>query len=106
VQAAKISEAEQERQPRIDELAAEHGPRWIDRFKPGSFGCHELLDRTSMVAGLLDQYVLSHPACVMDPEWYALAWKASQALAELYHCVGASHLSEPDDEAPQTLEGA
>jgi hypothetical protein len=103
VQAAKIPEAEQERQQRIDELAAEHGPRWADPFKPGSFGCHELLDRTSTVAGLVDQYVLSHPACVLDPEWYALAWQASEALAALYQRIGSSHLGEPSDEAPRTL---
>jgi hypothetical protein len=102
VQAAKIPEMEQERQQQVDELAAEHGPRWFDTFKPGTFGCHELLDRTSMVAGLLDQYVLSHPACVLDAEWYALARQASEALAELYHRIGASHLAEEGDEAPQT----
>jgi hypothetical protein len=102
VQAAKIPDAEQERQQRIEELAAEDGPRWSDKFRPGSFGCHELLDRTSMVAGLLDQYVISHPACVLDPEWYALARQASEALAELYHRIGARHLGEPSDEAPRT----
>jgi hypothetical protein len=101
VQAAKIQDAEQWRQKQIDDLAAEHGPGWFSTFKPGSFGCHELLDRTSMVAGVLDQYVLSHPACVLDADWFALAWQASQALAELYHRVGARHLDEPSNEAPQ-----
>lgn len=100
MQADELPEAEQERRERIDELADEHGPRWLDAFKPGSFGCHELLDRTLLVANLVEQSILSHPACVHDPEWFALARQASDALAELYQRVGAAHLAEEDDQAP------
>jgi hypothetical protein len=56
-----------------------------------------------MAASLVDQYVLSHPACALDPQWYALARQASEVLAELYQRIGASHLGEPSDEAPRTL---
>jgi hypothetical protein len=101
VQAAKIPGVERERQQRIDEMAAENGPRWPDAFKPGSFGCHELLDRTMMAANIVDEYVLSHPACVQDPEWFALARQAADALAELYQRIGAAHLDEESSETPQ-----
>jgi hypothetical protein len=96
VQDDNIPEQQQERQARVDELVAEHGAPWLDTFRPGSFGCHELLDRTMVAAGMVDQYVLSHPACVRDPEWFALARQASAALAELYQRVGAIHLSVDD----------
>ena len=42
----RAREIETDRQGRIDELA-EQGPEWEARYQPGSFGCHELLDRTS-----------------------------------------------------------
>ena len=48
-QVAKASDSEQERKQLIDELVAEYGPNWSEEFKPGSFGCHELLDRTLLL---------------------------------------------------------
>src|SRR3954468_4686349 len=94
VQAAKTPEVQQERQQRLDEMAAGNSPGWLDDFKPGSFGCHELLDRTMMVAGIVEEYVLSHPSCLQDPEWFALARQAADALTDLYQRVGAMHLEE------------
>ncbi len=91
-QAAKAIDMEQERQQRIDELTAEHGPQWPEQYKPGSFGCHELLDRTSLAANLVEQYVLSHPACAQNRDWFALAEQAVAALRELYQRVGEEHL--------------
>lgn len=93
-QVAKSSDVEQDRQQLIDEFVAEDGPKWAESFKPGTFGCHELLDRTSLIVNLLDQFVVSHPACIQSPDWYALAAKASVALNELYQRIGACHLEE------------
>ncbi|HBI41340.1 MAG TPA: hypothetical protein DDY78_00590 [Planctomycetales bacterium] len=89
-------EAEQERQRLVNELIAEHGPNWSEQYKPGSFGCHELLDRASLTSDMVEQLVLSHPACLRNAEWYALAEQAAAALQELYQRVGAEHLD--DDE--------
>lgn len=89
-----VSDTEQERQQLADELLTDHGPRWVEQYKPGSFGCHELLDRTSLVADLLEQQVLSHPACVQNPDWFALAEQAVSALRELYQQIGAAHLDD------------
>jgi hypothetical protein len=84
-------ETEEERLRKVNELAAELGPNWADAYEPGSHGCHELLDRTNLIGDNLEHYVLEHPACMLNPEWYALAEKAVSALRELYQRVGAEH---------------
>ena len=95
----KATDTEQERRQCLEEMLAEHEPQWLDQFKPGSFGCHELLDRTMLAANLVDEYVRSHPACVQNPEWFALAEQAMSALEELYQRIGAEHLDEKDPAA-------
>ena len=89
----KALDPKEQRRQLIDEMVAEHGADWPEQYKPGSFGCHELLDRTSLIADTVDRHVLSHPTCVQNEEWFALAEKASAALWELYQRIGESHLS-------------
>ena len=96
-QPVKTFDTEEERRGRAAEIEAEQGPNWKDDYKPGSFGCHELLDRTNLVADNLEEFVLSHPACVQNAEWYALAEKAVTALRELYQRIGAEHLDAERD---------
>src|SRR5947209_16355639 len=91
VRTAEADAVEQERQRQAAELAAEDGPEWAAEYRPGSAGCHELLDRASLVADLLERHLLSHPACVANPEWYALAARAAAAVHDLYQRVGAEH---------------
>jgi len=93
---AMTGERERERQQHIEELIAEHGPQWSELYKPGSFACHELLDRTSMAGDIVEQYVLSHPACAQNQDWYALADQAVAALRELYQRIGEVHLEDQD----------
>jgi hypothetical protein len=95
----KSSEREEERRQLLKELSAEQGPDWAKQFKPGSFGCHELLDRTLLASGVVEEYVLTHPACAQNPEWYALADKAASALQDLYQRIGAAHLERDEAEA-------
>lgn len=76
------------------ELSADSGPGWADGFHPGTFGGHELLDRAALFAGWLDRDLLRHPACVANPEWYALAARAVEALTELHQRVGAEHWAD------------
>jgi hypothetical protein len=96
--ATKALALEQTRQQLANDMHADHGPHWAEQFKPGSFGCHELLDRTLMAAELVEQYVLSHPSCVQNREWFALAEQAVSALQELYQRVGAEHLDDTGTE--------
>ena len=93
----KTLETEQERQQLLDEMEADYGAGWREQFKPGSFGCHELLDRTSWLGDTLEAYVLSHPACIQNPQWYALANQAVTALRELYQRIGAEHMEPTSD---------
>lgn len=96
VRAKKATGRDQDRQQLIEELKTEQGPDWAKGYKPGSFGCHELLDRTSLIAGMVEEHVLNHPACARNRDWYALAEKAAAALHELYQRVGAEHLDDKD----------
>jgi hypothetical protein len=65
-----------------------------EQFQPGSYGCHELLDRTSVTAEIIERYILSHPACLQNQEWMKLAEQAVEALNSLYQKIGATHLDE------------
>jgi hypothetical protein len=100
-QEARSLDLEEQRQEILKEMIAEHGPEWTSQFGPGTMGCHELLDRTLLAAETVEQYVLSHPACAQNPEWYALAEQAVTALNELYQQIGAEHLSEKNNGASQ-----
>lgn len=91
---ARLLDAEQNRQHLIDELVADNGPDWAVGYQPGSFGCHELLDRTAIMAELLERQLLSHPACVQNEEWFRLAEQAVEIVNELYQRIGAAHLAE------------
>src|SRR4051794_11319077 len=103
----KPDAAEQDRLRLVGELTAESGPNWAEAYRPGSSGCHELLDRTSLLADLLEKHLLSHPACVANAGWYALAEQAAAALQELYQQVGpcisapeSSPIRVPSEEKP------
>lgn len=91
-QQLRFMDIEQERARSIDEFIIADGPQWAEKHVPGSFGCHELLDRTSVAAALVDTYILNHPACVQNAEWFALAERASSALNELYQRIGSLYL--------------
>ena len=87
-------EIEKDRQRQARELSADSGEDWAEEYRPGSAGCHELLDRTALLTDLLERHVLGHPACVARPEWYLLAEQAAAALRELYQQVAAEHMAE------------
>jgi hypothetical protein len=85
---------EAERQDRLRDFLQEEGQQALERFNPGTHGCHELLDRTAMVNDLLDRFIVSHPACLQNAEWYTLASQAADILQNLYQRVGAAHLED------------
>jgi hypothetical protein len=93
---AKATEREQDRQELLKELAADYGSEGPKQYEPGSFGCHELLDRTNLIGDMVEEYILNHPACVPNKEWFALAHDAVTALRELYQKVGAEHMGVDD----------
>jgi hypothetical protein len=87
---------EQERKRLLGEFAAEHGEDWSASYEVGTFGCHELLDRTAIAAEHVEHYILSHPSCVLHPGWHALAARATQALHELHQSIGKEHLEHDE----------
>ncbi|HEV7402941.1 MAG TPA: hypothetical protein VGO11_08450 [Chthoniobacteraceae bacterium] len=74
-------------------------------FAPGSFGCHELLDRTALMMHVLEEQVAEHQACVQRPDWFSLAYRAVELLNQLYQEVGAEHLAELPSTIPTTPTG-
>jgi hypothetical protein len=97
--ALHLLDSEQERQHLIEEFVADHGADWAAKYEPGTFGCHELLDRAGLLAELLERQILTHPACVQNEEWFKLAERAVDLINELYQRVGAAHLSVKDQQA-------
>lgn len=84
-------EVEQERQRSLAERDAEE-PGWRERYAPGSFGCHKALHVSSILTNLAATELLDHGAILQNPDWYALAERAHQALFDLYQAIGAVHL--------------
>ena len=64
------------------------------RYAPGSFGCHEALHMSLVLATMVDRDLADHPAIESRPEWKALADRAMEALNELYQVIGREHLEE------------
>src|SRR5262245_55083646 len=91
--AASEKELAQEWQTHRAAILAAQDPGYEERNQPGSFGCHELLDRVLLVGDLAEGQILDHPSCVLNEEWYRLALQAVEALRELYQRVGAEHLA-------------
>ncbi len=89
-----MTEVESQRHDAIAEIEAVDGPAWTDGYEPGTFGCHELLDRVHRISSLFQERVLEHPACLQNPEWYQLANSAVETIEKLYREISATHLSD------------
>ena len=81
-------------QTHLSAVGAEQQEGWEQQNQPGSFGCHELLDRVSLIGDLVESQVLQHPACALKEEWYLLANQATEALRELYQRIGSEHVTQ------------
>lgn len=80
------------RQQYLDEMSKDRDPNWRENFKPGTFGCHEALHMASVVGDMVDTQLLSHPAIIANPEWFAKAEAAAKACYDLYQAIGAEHM--------------
>lgn len=65
---------------------------WRSDYAPRSHGCHEALHMASFLNSAVHDELLVHPAVLQDPEWYAMACRAADALFELYQAIGQKHL--------------
>lgn len=96
--AANGKDAERDRQRLCQELDAELGSDWRIAYQPGSFGCHELLDRLALVSEVIETHIMEHPACVQNADWHALASRLAAKLGDLYQNVAAKHLAAQNEE--------
>lgn len=86
---------ESERQELLRRLGEDMPSYSRAEYGPGSFGCHELLDRTALVLDFLEKHIAEHPACVQQPSWFALVRDATASLSQLYQEIGRGHLYAP-----------
>jgi len=63
-----------------------------DKYKPGTFGCHEALHMANVLAGLVERELCEHPAIAANVAWYAKAVRARDLLGELYQEIGVKHV--------------
>lgn len=66
-------------------------PNDLSTFHPGSFGFHELLDRSLLAAEFFSENVAKHPS-TKYPGLSKKAKKLESALFDFYQCVAECHL--------------
>src|SRR5438132_12351474 len=73
----------------IESFAAE-----IERLQLAlqNHGCHEARHMALIFGEMVEVYLCDHPAVKGQPEWLALADKASETLFDLYQAIGREHL--------------
>jgi len=75
-----------------------------DRFKPGSFGYFEVMDRAMVICENWCQYVQDHPSVVLDDELWHKAEQIGTALHDFYQKIALVDFDA--EEALQKLEFA
>ena len=85
------AEVEKDRLEALTDRDAEE-PGWRERYKPGTFGCHEALHTSALLTDLVASRLMEHGAIIQNQDWYVLADKAQQALFDLYQAIGSLHL--------------
>lgn len=84
------AEIEQDRQHALSQLEKDASPK----FAPGTMGCHEALHMANALADTLDRQLLTHPAIILNPAWYARVSRACDELGALYQEIGATHFGD------------
>ena len=90
------AEIEEDRQSALADLEKDASAK----FAPGTMGCHEALHMANMMADTLDRQLLTHPAIILNPVWYARVWRACDELGALYQEIGAVHFGEGKEDHP------
>ncbi len=76
-----------------------------EKFKPGSYGCHEALHVTSMLTEITSTQLLAHPTILLDSDFYRRANDIHAALFDLYQAIGEKHLAGPAEEPAGSQQG-
>lgn len=54
------------------------------RFGDGSFGAHELLDRSNLILEMWESYIKEHPTTIINEEAFELAFEIGEKIADFY----------------------
>lgn len=87
-----MDDTETTRLARLTAMELATSPAAVASSGPGSYGCHEALDRSSIITNLVGDWLLEHPSIVANAEWFRLADEAHTKLMDLYQAIGAKHL--------------
>jgi hypothetical protein len=63
-------------------------------FKPGSFGCHEALHMASVIAEMIDDYLINHPTIAHNKEWLKEALDAHKKIYRLCQNIAEEHMKD------------
>ena len=72
---------------RVLKEARENFPDFEERFKPGSFGFFEIMDRSSIILANWFKYIADHPAVALDGNLFALAHRIGTLLHDFYQTI-------------------
>lgn len=56
-------------------------------FGKDTYGSHELCDRVHLFLSILDEYILSHPSCILNEFLYEKAHEVFDLMSNLYNMV-------------------
>ena len=86
--AAEFEQERLERLAKLDEYRREDDPDWQRKVLADPFSVHEALHMAHVFGHTLEEHLSEHPAILLRPELYAIASRATWALAELYQAIG------------------
>jgi hypothetical protein len=89
---------EEERRVRLEQLLEEE-PDTPERFGPGSYGMHELLDRAHLASRFFQEHVLEHPACLLSEELWREASTIVDLMERFYQKIGELSAAEEEEKA-------
>lgn len=75
----------------IDKDEDKREREYSKHFKFGSFGSHELVDRTEMLMNFWNEYIIEHPRVMMTPQFDKLAQQVSGLMYDLYNMASIAH---------------
>ncbi len=91
----KATEASRIEVQRLDDLAASRecfgvtsDEALVERFGPGTYGLHELLDRAHVLNNNWHDFIVDHTSCLLHADLYAEATRIGELIGQFYQMVG------------------
>lgn len=81
---------ELEREECLDAAAHTYGGDWRERFKPGTFGAHEAVDRLHFFITTMEDFLINHPSVALDRPAFHAVYQAQELLAAAYQSLAVA----------------